>query len=154
MTVKGEILCPKEPQNETGIIGIRICQYQYNYFKDETDYPASSGKGGYDRYLEFDWKLGFSLNILLKTEMEESIGESLFACTFEIFQRTSEACKTKVLNSCLLFNTSLSGKKERLLWKIFLDSCLSPGILNSLPYKQDQLIREPNSPLSHTIILL
>ena len=65
---------PSRTPDETGIIGIGRCQYQYNYFKDKNDDLASSGKEGYAGCLEFDWKLDFSLNVLLKTEMEEKYG--------------------------------------------------------------------------------
>lgn len=36
--------------------------------------------------------------VLLKIEMEEVQGEPLLACTFEIFQRTSEGLETMTPN--------------------------------------------------------
>ena len=57
---------PYRTPNETGITGSGRCQYQYNYFKDKTDYLASSGKEACAGCLEFDWKLDFSLNVLLR----------------------------------------------------------------------------------------
>lgn len=73
-------------------------------------YLASNGNGNYVGYPGFEY--GWIFFVPLKIGLEESWWEFFHACTFDMFQRTSEGWETFALKSWLIFNIILNRKEK------------------------------------------